>query len=72
MKYCLISWTATYPDGQSLSGNATMTAKEGLPSQEAIIEMIKTNNPKFKECKITLQDQLEFNSREELESYGRV
>lgn len=72
MKYCLISWTATYPDGRSLSGNATMTSKEGLPSQDALIEIIKTKNPKFKDCDITLQDQLEFNSQEELDSYGRV
>lgn len=72
MKYCLISWTAEFPDGQSYSGNATMTSDEGLPPNETIIEIIKRENPKLKDCDITLQDKLEFNSQEELDSYGRV
>jgi len=72
MKYCLISWTAEFPDGQSYSGNATMTSKDGLPPKQTIIEIIKRENPKLKDCKITLQDKLEFNSQEELDSYGRV
>lgn len=72
MKYCLISWTADFPDGQSYSGNATMTSENGLPPKQTIIEIIKKENPKLKDCKITLQDQLEFNSQEELDSYGRV
>lgn len=72
MKYCLISWTADFPDGQSYSGNATMTSEDGLPPKETIIEIIKSENPKLKDCKITLQDQLEFSSQEELDSYGRV
>jgi|GEM_PF-1313901 len=72
MKYCLISWTADFPDGQSYSGNATMTSEDGLPPKQTIIEIIKRENPKLKDCKITLQDQLEFNSQEELDSYGRV
>lgn len=72
MKYCLISWTAEFPDGQSYSGNATMTSDVGLPQDEAIIEIIKRENPKLKDCTITLQDKLEFNSQGELDSYGRV
>jgi len=72
MKYCLISWTAEFPDGQSYSGNATMTSENGLPPEQTIVEIIKRENPKLKDCEITLQDQLEFNSQEELDSYGRV
>lgn len=72
MKYCLISWTAEFPDGQSYSGNATMTSDAGLPQDEALVEIIKRENPKLKDCTITLQDKLEFNSQGELDRYGRV
>lgn len=72
MKYCLVSWTANYPDGRSFSGNATMTFEQGLPPTEAIVKIIKTNNPNLKSCEITLQDKLEFDSQRELDTYGRV
>lgn len=71
MKYCLVSWTAEFPDGRSFSGNASMTFEDGLPPSDATIEIIKKANPNLKDCKITLQDELEFNSQEELDSYGR-
>lgn len=72
MKHCLIAWTAEFADGQSYSGNATMTSDKGLPQDETIIEIIKSNNPKLKDSTITLQDKLEFDSQQELDSYGRV
>lgn len=72
MQYCLVSWTAESPDGRSFSGNATMTLENGLPPSKAIIELLKEKNANLKNCKITLQDELEFDSQEELDSYSRV
>jgi len=70
MKYYLISWTAETEDGESFSGNATMQLKEENPSDEFIIDSLKSANAKLKDLRISLQDKLGFDTQEELDHYG--
>jgi hypothetical protein len=70
MKYYLIAWTAKNPDGEDFSGNASMEWDGGFPSDDTIIHNLQEANEKLKKLSITLQDKLEFDSREELERYG--
>lgn len=72
MKYNLVTWTAYSSDGENFSGNANLEWEGDSPSDEAIIEKLKSKNAKLENCRITLQDRLEFDSREELDNYGKM
>lgn len=70
MKYTLVTWTAENPDGENFSGNATLEWEGESPKNEEIIANIQSSNPKLKGLKLSLQDKLDFNSREELDDYS--
>ena len=71
MKYYLVTWTAEDKNLENFSGNASMEWDGEYPSDEDIIENIKSKDPKLKDLRITLQDKLEFDSQDDLDHYGR-
>lgn len=70
MKYNLVTWTAESQKGENFSGNASLQWEGDVPSEEVIIENLKASDPRLKDCHVTLQDKLEFDTKEEMEQYG--